>query len=124
MGDDEVRDHCKQRQYKQHWADLTDAPALRQTVASSRPAVIYHLATYGAYPSQKERSAILATNLIGTANLLDALENHDFRALIHTGSSSEYGHKSGPMHEDDRLEPRTDYGVSKAAAALLCMSKP
>jgi nucleoside-diphosphate-sugar epimerase len=82
--------------------------------------VIYHLAAYGAYPFQKDRAAILATNLLGTANLLTALEDQDYRAFIHAGSSSEYGHKDRPMREDDLLQPRTDYGVAKAASTLLC----
>src|SRR5207244_6176060 len=59
----------------------------------------------------------------GTANLLDALDGHDYRSLVHTGSSSEYGHKDAPMCEDDRLEPRTDYGVTKSAATLLCQAE-
>jgi nucleoside-diphosphate-sugar epimerase len=43
--------------------------------------------------------------------------------LVNVGSSSEYGHKDRPMREDDRLEPRTDYGVTKAAATLLCQAE-
>jgi len=109
--------------YTPHWADLRDANALRKAVTACRPEVIYHLATHGAYPSQKERAAILATNLLGTANLLDALDTHDYRAFVHAGSSSEYGHKGGPMREDGRLEPRTDYAVTKAAATLVCQAE-
>ena len=96
---------------------------LRQAIDACRPQVIYHLATHGAYYHQRERSDIIATNLTGTANLLDALEGHDYEALVYTGSSSEYGHKSEPMRPEDRLEPRTDYGVTKAAATLLCLAE-
>jgi len=109
--------------YAAHTGDLRDATTVRRAVAACRPGVVYHLATHGAYPSQRDRAAILATNLLGTANLLDALDGHDYRALVHTGSSSEYGHKDGPMREDDRLEPRTDYAVTKAAATLLCQAE-
>src|SRR6185437_5474071 len=38
-------------------------------------------------------------------------------------SSSEYGHKDTPMRADDRLEPRSDYGVAKAASTLLCQAE-
>src|SRR5437667_12692644 len=48
-----------------HRADLRDVTALRRAVAACRPEVIYHLATHGAYPFQKERAAILADNLMG-----------------------------------------------------------
>jgi nucleoside-diphosphate-sugar epimerase len=109
--------------YTAHRGDLRDAAAVRAAVAACRPEVIYHLATHGAYAFQKDRGAILATNLLGTANLLDALDGHDYRVLVNTGSSSEYGHKDGPMREDDRLEPRSDYGVTKAAATLLCQAE-
>ena len=92
-------------------------------MSASRPEVIYHLGAHGAYPFQKGRADILSTNLAGTAHLLDALDGHDYQALVHTGSSSEYGHKDGPMREGDRLEPRTDYAVSKAAATLLVLAE-
>jgi nucleoside-diphosphate-sugar epimerase len=109
--------------YTPQWADLRDAEAVRRAVAACRPEVIYHLAAHGAYPSQKDRGAIFAINLSGTANLLDALEGHAYRALVQTGSSSEYGHKDQAMCPTDRLEPRTDYAVTKAAATLLCQAE-
>jgi nucleoside-diphosphate-sugar epimerase len=109
--------------YISHWADLRDGQLVRAAMAACRPDVIYHLAAHGAYRRQKERAAILATNLLGTANLLDALDGHDYRMLVQAGSSSEYGHKNGPIRETDRLEPRDDYGVTKAAATLLCQAE-
>jgi nucleoside-diphosphate-sugar epimerase len=110
-------------QYVSHEGDIRDAESVRRAVTACRPDVVYHLATHGAYPSQRDRGVILATNLQGTANLLDALEDHDYKALVHTGSSSEYGHKDAPMREDDLPEPRTDYGVTKAAATMLCQAE-
>ncbi|HJT78963.1 MAG TPA: NAD(P)-dependent oxidoreductase, partial [Gemmataceae bacterium] len=109
--------------YTWHVADLRDGAAVRRAVDSCRPQVVYHLAAHGAYPFQRDRAAILASNLMGTANLLEALEGHPYRAFVHTGSSSEYGHKDAPMREEDRLEPRTDYAVAKAAATLLCQAE-
>jgi nucleoside-diphosphate-sugar epimerase len=110
-------------QYTRHVADLRDAASLRRAVQACQPEVIYHLATHGGYPDQRDRGTILATNLQGTANVLDALAGHDYRALVHTGSSSEYGHKDQPMREDDLLQPRSDYAVTKAAATLLCQAE-
>lgn len=109
--------------YLAHEADLCDAAAIRRAVQASRPEIIFHLATHGAYPFQRDRATILATNLQGTANLLDALDGHEYRALVQTGSSSEYGQKNSPMCENDILEPRSDYGVTKAAATLLCQAE-
>lgn len=104
-------------------ADLRDADAVRACVRECRPEIVYHLAACGAFQSQQDRGAIVGSNLIGTANLLDALDGVDYRAFVHAGTSSEYGHKPGPMREDDRPEPRTAYGVSKAAATLLCAAE-
>jgi nucleoside-diphosphate-sugar epimerase len=109
--------------YTSHWADLLDIATVRRAVSECCPHIIYHLAAYGAYPFQQHRSTILNTNLIGTANLLEALADCEFRAFVNVGSSSEYGHRSGPIRESDPLSPRTDYAVSKAAAALLCQAE-
>jgi UDP-glucose 4-epimerase len=106
-----------------HVADLRDRTALARAVHAVRPEAVYHLATHGAYPFQQDRVEILATNLLGTANLLDALGGDDYRVFVHAGSSSEYGHKDRPMAELDRLEPRTAYAVGKAAASLLCLAE-
>jgi nucleoside-diphosphate-sugar epimerase len=106
-----------------HFADLQDRDAVFVAVRATRPAVVYHTVAHGAYPFQKDRQAILTTNLLGTANLLDALDSIEFPVLVHTGSSSEYGHKDRSMREDDRLDPRSDYAVSKAAATLLCQAE-
>jgi nucleoside-diphosphate-sugar epimerase len=109
-------------QFVEHQADLRDLAAVRRAVEASRPEVIYHLAAHGALYQQQDRAAILASNLLGTCNLLDALDKREYRMLVQAGSSSEYGHKSDAMREDDRLEPRTDYAVSKAAATMLCQA--
>jgi nucleoside-diphosphate-sugar epimerase len=106
--------------YTPHHADLRDAPAVRAAVSAARPEVIYHAAAHGAFHGQGDRASILASNVLGTANLLDALHGRDYRVLVHTGSSSEYGHRDRPLRADDRLEPRTDYAVAKAASTLLC----
>jgi nucleoside-diphosphate-sugar epimerase len=109
--------------YTAHHADLRDGPAVARAVDAARPDVVYHLAAHGTFGAQKDRPSILASNVLGTANLLDALEGHDYQALVHAGSSSEYGHKGGPIGERDRLEPRDAYGVAKAAATLLCQAE-
>ncbi len=109
--------------YVRHDADLVDRAAVHEALGACRPDVIYHLAAHGAYPSQRDRTGILATNLLGTAHVLDAAAKVGYRALVHTGSSSEYGHKAEPMRASDVLEPRTDYAVAKAAATLLCQAE-
>jgi nucleoside-diphosphate-sugar epimerase len=106
-----------------HWADIRDADAVRKAVETSKPDIIYNLATHGAYPTQNDRVVIFATNMQGTLNLIDALARRDYRALVHAGSSSEYGFKNGPMRADDVLESRSDYAIGKAAASLLVLAE-
>jgi nucleoside-diphosphate-sugar epimerase len=108
--------------YEAHEADLRDMLAVRRAVEAARPEIIYHLAAHGALYQQRDRAAILASNLLGTCNLLEALDARDYKMLVQAGSSSEYGRKPQAMREDDRLEPRTDYAVSKAAATMLCQA--
>lgn len=110
-------------QVTEHKVDLRDAGNVERAVAQIRPAVIYHLATYGGFASQKDTSVIIESNLMGTVNLLRSCEKIGFDCFINTGSSSEYGIKSEPLSESDILEPLGDYGVSKAAATLLCQSR-
>ncbi len=99
-----------------HRADLTDFREIKKI----KPQVIYHLATYGAYPFQKDPKKIFQTNVLGTLNLLNACLEVGFDMFINTGSSSEYGNKSKPMSEKDLLEPNTYYSLAKASQTLLC----
>ena len=108
--------------YRAHDADLRELESVRRAVDAARPQIVYHLAAHGALYRDRDRGAILASNLLGTCNLLEALDGCADCTLVQAGSSSEYGHKPQPMREDDRLEPRTDYAVSKAAATLLCQA--
>jgi nucleoside-diphosphate-sugar epimerase len=106
-----------------HAADLLDFSAVRLAIDSCRPEVIYHLAGYGVMASQNDRDGILTGNVLATANLLAALEGHEDVRLVHAGSSAEYGAKENPMREDDRLEPATLYGITKACATHLCQAE-
>src|SRR5262245_39773679 len=76
-------------QFVAHCADLRDADAVRGAVAVCQPELVYHLAAHGTYPGQRDQAAILASNVLGTANLLDALGGIDYQAFVHAGSSSE-----------------------------------
>ena len=110
-------------QFTTHIGDLRDTTSVHSAVQESRPDIVFHTATHGAYPKEKNRDAILSTNILGIANLLNALEAHGDCTLINCGSSSEYGWYDRPMRENDPLYPRTDYAVGKAAATLLCQSE-
>lgn len=103
-----------------HRVDVTDRAGVFAAVQAIKPRTIFHLAVYGAYPTQKDVAQIEATTLHGTMNLLDAAETVGFDAFINVGSSSEYGFKNAPMKETDVLEPNSHYAVFKAAATNYC----
>jgi nucleoside-diphosphate-sugar epimerase len=103
-----------------HAGDVCDAPAVQRAIAQARPQTVYHLAAYGAYESQADAQRILNTNLLGTSHLLEASLAAGVRLFVSAGSSSEYGFKSEPMRESDRLEPNSVYAVAKAAQTHLC----
>src|SRR5262249_30346634 len=55
-----------------HRADLRDTAALQRVVDCSRPDVVYHAAAQGTIHKRPDRLGTLTSNLIGTANLLEA----------------------------------------------------
>jgi nucleoside-diphosphate-sugar epimerase len=103
-----------------HHADLQDAPAVRAALDSARPAVVMHLAAYGAYEAQSDGARILDTNILGGYHLLHAALDTGVRVFVNAGSSSEYGYKVGAMRETDLLSPSSVYAVGKAAMTHLC----
>jgi dolichol-phosphate mannosyltransferase len=109
--------------YTWHAADLRDASAVRRAVDACGPQVVYHLTAHAVAPARRDGAAGLAAHLLGTANLLEALEGHEYRAFVHAGSSAEYGPGDAPRHEDDRPQPCTDDGVAGAAATLRCQAE-
>src|SRR5258708_10823871 len=106
-----------------HWieASLEDPAALANAVADFRPRWVFHLAAHGAYSWQSDPVSILRTNVLVTANLLDACLAIGFEAFVNAGSSSEYGFKDHPPREDEVLQPTSTYGVAKAASTLYCV---
>src|SRR5215471_17904289 len=103
-----------------HTGDLRDAERLRDIVRAVGPSIIYHLAVHGAYPHETDADRIIVTDVVGTWNLLKASAEVDYKLLVNTGSSSEYGVKPHAMRETDALEPRSYYAVAKCAQTLVC----
>lgn len=102
-----------------HFADLTDSIRLNEIVSAIAPSVIYHFATHGAYPNQRDADRIILTGVFGTWNLLKACAAVDYKLFVNIGSSSEYGSKEFAMRETDALAPRSYYAVAKCAQTLV-----
>ena len=100
--------------------DLTDRAAADAIVRAVRPAVTFNLAGHGIDPAERDEAAAFAVNEHGATSLCDALAQardpawHG-QAMVHVGSSAEYGRTDEPLHEGSPEAPVTLYGRSKLA---------
>ena len=110
-----------------YYADLNDAMSVNRMIDEVRPDYISHLAAQS-YPQTSFNIPIetLQTNIIGTANLLEAIrqvspESH-YDPVVHICSSSEvYGRApSGVvLKEDTPLHGASPYSISKIGTDYL-----
>lgn len=103
-----------------HMVDLRDRDLLQQTVDRVKPEWVFHLAAHGAYSWQDHVDEMVATNVNGTVNLVEACLKTGFEHFVNSGSSSEYGLKEGAPSEDERLDPNSQYAVTKAFGTQYC----
>lgn len=119
-GRDQWRLSDLQSEIQNHSVDLWDAATVGTLVERIRPAWVFHLATYGAYPEQKDFTEAVRTNVEGTLNLVRACISTGVETFVNTGSSSEYGFKSSAPSEDDGVDPISYYAATKASATIIC----
>ena len=105
-------------------ADIRDAASMFYIIQSVKPDYIFHLAAQSFVPmSWKAPSETLTTNIIGTANILEAVRQLEVRCTVMVaGTSEEYGlvnTQDLPIRESCPLRPQSPYGVSKVACDLL-----
>ena len=103
-----------------HEVALQQRVRLQEIVTDIDPHWVFHLATYGAYSSQRDVQTIVSTNYNGTVNLVEACLETGFEAFVSAGSSSEYGYKDHAPAESELTEPNSHYAATKAGAALYC----
>ncbi len=103
--------------------DLKDPDGVRKAVKGC--STIYHLGALIAIPYSYVRPLdFIQTNVIGTANLLNAcLENDSLERVIHTSTSEVYGTAQYlPIDEKHPLQAQSPYAASKIAADKLAES--
>jgi dolichol-phosphate mannosyltransferase len=108
------------RDVELHRASLDDRSAVERAVRRAKPEWIFHLAAHGAYSWETDVDRILATNVLGTVNLVRAGLRTGFDAFVNAGSSSEYGFKKKAPSEREWVEPNSHYAVAKVAATHFC----
>ena len=104
--------------------DLRDLGSLIRVLEDCRPDVIFHLAAQSFVTTSFDAPAdTLATNVTGTANLLEAVRLTGLDPVIHVCSSSEVygqvGEDEVPIREDCPLRPVSPYAVSKVGEDML-----
>lgn len=97
--------------------DINDLAATRNMVSSIRPSTVFDCVAYGAYSFETDHALIYRTNFSSLVQLVELLAETEFTALVHAGSSSEYGLNSAGPKEEEALQPNSHYSVSKAAAS-------
>jgi UDP-glucuronate 4-epimerase len=115
-----------------HWnsflpveAMLENAGSLDEVVKRYQPDVIVHLAAQaGVRHSVEEPGAFIASNLVGTCNLLEAARGAPPRHLLIASSSSVYGgNETLPFSETDRADfPISLYAATKKACEAMSHS--
>ena len=105
-------------------ADISDLSALTRHFRAIKPDIIFHLAAQS-YVLTSFNSPIqtLSANVLGTANLLEAVRLSDIDPVIHICSSSEvYGQVTEadlPITEACPFRPASPYAVSKVGEDML-----
>ena len=96
--------------------EMTNSGEIRTLVDYVQPATVFNCISYGAYPFETESNQIYETNFLALVRLIKSLQHRQLAALIHAGSSSEYGLNCVGPAESSVLIPNSNYAVSKAAA--------
>lgn len=103
-------------------AMLEDAERLRRAIHDCEPEIIVHLAAQpGVRYGLENPASYISSNLVGTANLLDAIKDCGARHLLFASTSSVYGgNRASPHAEADRTDfPLSLYAATKSACEAL-----
>jgi len=104
-----------------HEGDITSLEDVRGAIAGSQPDAVVHLAGI-AVPTIAAADPVAAVriNVLGTATVLTALENHPHARLVFASSADVYGAPERvPVDEDAPLRPANVYAATKVAAEAL-----
>ncbi|MBI3789546.1 MAG: CDP-glucose 4,6-dehydratase [Gemmatimonadetes bacterium] len=107
-------------------ADVRDAGALGRAMADASPEVVFHLAAQPLVrASYREPVATFATNVMGTAHLLEAARGiAGLRAIVVVTTDKVYENleRTAGYAETDALGGHDPYSASKAASELVVTS--
>lgn len=102
--------------------DLTDSDAVRKAVDGCD--TVFHLGALIAIPySYQHPQQVVATNVMGTLNVLLACRDLGVERVVHTSTSEVYGTaRTVPISEEHPLQGQSPYSASKIGADKLAES--
>ena len=107
-----------------HECDLLDFSSVLNALNESLPDAIFHVASHAnVWAGFKTPLSVINNNIMGTANLLEAIRSANIDPIVQICSTSEvYGQvdpKNVPIKEDCPINPSSPYAVSKVTQDLL-----
>jgi CDP-glucose 4,6-dehydratase len=109
-----------------HICDIRDAQALAALINAAQPEIVFHLAAQPLVrASYREPLDTFATNIMGTAHVLDALRGQaGARVAVMVTTDKVYRNQEHhlPYREDDTLGGHDPYSASKAASEIVIAS--
>ncbi|WP_343784036.1 CDP-glucose 4,6-dehydratase [Wandonia haliotis] len=120
---DEVHEPSYSKNYKSILGDITNFEFLRKAIEEAQPEIVFHLAAQPLVRySYREPLETYATNVMGTANVLEAIRGCDsVRAVICVTTDKVYQNKERQegYREEDRLGGYDPYSSSKACSEMV-----
>ncbi len=108
------------------FADIAEPRPIGELLAAVQPKIVIHMAAQALVRrSYEDPVGTFATNVLGTAHLLNAVRRvPSIRAVLVVTSDKVYENRETgrPFTEEDRLGGRDPYSASKACAELLTAS--
>lgn len=94
--------------------DICDYTALITELCQAKPDVVIHLAACSTVTKcQNNYDLALQTNVVGTKNLLRAMQQVNCTNIIYASTCAVYGNKNYTVREYDNLCPLSHYGYTK-----------
>jgi CDP-glucose 4,6-dehydratase len=112
-----------EKKIQHHYADINDLPRMKEIIASIKPDFLFHLAAQPIVSkSYTEPIGTIQTNVMGTANILEALRasNHTCTVvMISSDKCYENVEWTWGYRETDHLGGKDPYSASKGACEII-----
>ena len=95
--------------------DICDRNTLEAIFKVHKPQYVVHLAAQaGVRFSQVNPRAYINSNVIGFNNVCEICKKYNVKHLVYASSSSVYGNAERPSKEEDILDPKSLYAITKS----------